>query len=231
MENFHYAITLANLLYEVEGDTEDLEEIGLVAWRHIGNRNTHLYRAIARVDHDGKIELPCNCDPDYIEAVCYIGPEDWKYTSNIYNFGDFKSLYTEDYIEAHKLFLDPIYTRGKYVKYRREGNALYTNKGFGLVAILYHGLILDEEGLPELNEKEALAIADYIAYTQKYKEAIRTNNQVTFQIANDIKQKWLFHCDAARVPEFVNQNEMNMILDAQSSWNQKRKNFSYKPTL
>lgn len=31
MNNFHYAISLAQMLYEVEGDTEDMEEIGLIA--------------------------------------------------------------------------------------------------------------------------------------------------------------------------------------------------------
>jgi hypothetical protein len=41
---------------------------------------------------------------------------------------------------------------------------------------LYHGIELDEEGLPSINDKEAIAIAEYIAYVYKYKEAIRTNN-------------------------------------------------------
>ena len=45
MNNFHYAISLAQMLYEVEGDTEDMEEIGLIAYNHIGNKNTRLYKA------------------------------------------------------------------------------------------------------------------------------------------------------------------------------------------
>jgi len=49
-EDFHYAITLAQLLYDVEGDTEDLEEIGLVAHRFIGNKQTELARAILPID-------------------------------------------------------------------------------------------------------------------------------------------------------------------------------------
>jgi hypothetical protein len=42
---------------------------------------------------------------------------------------------------------------------------------------------LDDDDLPMINDKEAIAIADYIAYTVKYKEAIRTNNSSVFQIA------------------------------------------------
>jgi hypothetical protein len=34
-----------------------------------------------------------------------------------------------------------------------------------------------------INDKEAIAIADYIAYTIKYKEAMRSNNQLVFQMA------------------------------------------------
>jgi hypothetical protein len=42
---------------------------------------------------------------------------------------------------------------------------------------------LDEDDLPLINDKEAIAIADYIAFTVKYKEALKTNNQAIFQMA------------------------------------------------
>jgi hypothetical protein len=47
--------------------------------------------------------------------------------------------------------------------------------------------VLDEEGLPEINDKEANAIALYIAYVNKYKEAIKTNNKNLMQMALDLK--------------------------------------------
>lgn len=228
MNNFHYAISLAQTLYDIEGDDEDLEEIGLIAYNFIGNKNTRLYRAQLHC-HDGAVELPCNVD--IIEAVTYCGPEDWNYTSNHNYQGDLRSAFIEDYIETRKMFLDPFYISGKYVKYKRVGNKLYVHKGLGTINILYHGILLDEDGLPEINDKEAVAIADYIAYTLKYKEALRTHNQNIMAEAKDIKQMWLIHCDAARVPEYVSQEEMNKILDAQSSWGRKTYNKSFKPTL
>lgn len=82
-----------------------------------------------------------------------------------------------------------------------------------------------------INDKEAIAIADYIAYTIKYKEALRSNNATLFQIAQSIKTQWLFHCDAARVPEYVSQNEMNDLLEVMSSHNKKIHGRSYKPTV
>lgn len=230
MVNFHYAISLAQMLYDIEGDTDDLEEIGLIAYNFIGNKNTRLYKAMLDVDcSDGSVLLPCNCD--IIEAVTYCGFEDWNYTSNHKEYGDIQSLYNENYIESQKAYLDPFYIDGKYVKYKRVGDKLYVNKGLGKIQILYHGILLDDEGLPELNDKEAIAIAEYIAYVYKYKEAIRTNNQLILKMAQDLKQQWLFHCDAARVPEYVSQEEMDKILNVQSSWGRKVYNKSYKPVM
>jgi hypothetical protein len=47
------------------------------------------------------------------------------------------------------------------------GNTLYVNKGLDTVNLLYHANILDEDGLPDINDKEASAIAAYIAFTIK----------------------------------------------------------------
>lgn len=228
--NFHYAITLAQTLYDVEGDTEDLEEIGLVAYNFIGNKNTQLHKKLLDVNcEDGSVQLPCGVD--IIESVTYCGMEDWNHTSNIKEYGDVQSLYTESYIESQKAFLDPYYISGKFVKYKRVGDKLYVNRGLSKVIVLYHGEILDSDGLPEINDKEAIAIAEYIAYVIKYKEAIKTNNKYVLQQAQDLRQQWLFHCDAARVPEYVSQNEMDSILDAQSAWGRKMYGKSFKPTL
>jgi hypothetical protein len=47
-------------------------------------------------------------------------------------------------------------------------------------------------------------------------------------MANLLKAEWLKYCDAARV-DYINQNDMNNILDAKTSWNRKIFNKSYKP--
>lgn len=228
MQNdFHYAISLAQTLYDVEGDMDDLEEIGLVAHNFIGNKNTRLYRGTLDVI-DGIVELPCNCD--IIEAVTYCG-EDWNYTSNQNDNGDRNSAYVENYIEGRKAFTDPFYISGKYVKYKRSGDKLYVNNDLSKVNILYQGIELDEDGLPTINDKEAIAIAEYIAYVYKYKEAIRTNNQLLLNISQDLKRSWLFHCDAARVSEYISQNEMDQILNVASGWGRKVHNKSYKPVM
>ena len=83
---------------QMMNDMEDMEDIGLIAYNHIGNKNPRLYRATLNVNCvDGSIELPCNVD--IIEAVTYCG-EDWNYTSNTKHNGDINSFYTENAIEA-----------------------------------------------------------------------------------------------------------------------------------
>lgn len=231
MNNFKYAITLAQMLYDIDiNDMDTLIEIGLVAYNFIGNKNTHLSVEIVNVDpRTGIVKLPCKAD--LVEAITYPSGEDWNYTSNTKNFGDFNSLNIEQYIEKSKQSTDPLYISGKFVKYRREGNYIYVNEKIDSVCVLYHSETLDEDDLPLINDKEAVAIADYIAYTVKYKEALRSNNSAVFQMAQTIKRQWLIHCDAARVPEYVSQNEMNDLLEVFSSHNRKVHGRSYKPTV
>lgn len=227
MNDFNYIYTVANSLYGLELDPEQFEELGLTAWNLIGNKTVRLYNYSADISCDDlSVQLPCNCD--IIEAVTY-NHEDWNYSTNKTVNGDYNSQFTEQYIEARKLYQSPLYISGKYAKYERVGDTLYFDKDYGKVNILYKGIILDEDGLPKVNEKEALAIATYIAFATKQKQGWITNNQNIIQLAQYLYQQWLKYCDSARVPLSIDQNTMNQVLDAKSSWNRKVYNKAYKP--
>lgn len=228
MENFGYAMFLANSLYGIQIQPEDFEELGLVAWNMIGNKNCRLYKVIADVNcKTGEVELPCNCD--IIEAVTYPF-EDWEYTSNIHMDGDINSGWIEQYIETRKRFKDQLYIGGRYVKYVRNGDKLYIDqKGISRVAILYKGILMGDDDLPSISLAEANAIAAFIAWTLKFKEGLQKNNKDILALAKELERRWYVLCDQARVPEHFSQNEMNEILDAKTSWNRKIFNKSYKP--
>jgi DNA-binding TFAR19-related protein (PDSD5 family) len=49
------------------------------------------------------------------------------------------------------------------------------------------------------------------------------------QLAQILEQKWKSLCSQARIPEYINQNEMDEILNVGSSWDRKRFGKSYKP--
>ena len=226
MNEFHEAYSQADLLYDLDISPETFEELGLIAWNKINNKQYRLYKYVAEIDKTSlTVELPCNCDE--IEAVTY-SFEDWNYTTNFTVNGDYQSQFIEQYIEGRKLYSNPFYISGKYAKYQRVGDTLYFDKDYGSVMILYKGVVLDDDGLPYLNPKEVDAIACYCAMTQKFKQGWKLNNQGMLQEAQLLEQRWYKLCDAARVPMYINQNDMNEILDAKTSWNRKIFNKTWK---
>ena len=225
MSNFHYASMQANLLYGIEMPFDDFVEIGLNAWNFIGNKPVRLYRYRTCINsEDLSISLPCNAD--IIESVT-LDTQDWDYEPD----RGITSYNIETDIERYKVDAHQLYQPGKYARYNRVGDTLYFDRNYGNVTILYKGIILDEEGLPELSDKETIAIATYVAYVQKYKQGLTTNNANIIQVANLLKNDWLRYCDAARVPSSISQNEINEILEAKNSWDRKVYNKSYKPLM
>lgn len=223
--NFHYIAVLLDMLYGLELEDEDLEEIGLIAWNLIGNKTTRLYSYSATINpDDNSIKLPCNASS--IESVT-IPCEDWSRVTNYSEQGDPRTAFIESYIESSKIFKSSYHVPGKLVKYYQTGDILYFPENYGTVNILYKGIIMDGDGLPELSDKEANAIATYIAYVDKYKEGLKTNNGGLIQLAKDLEQKWLKQCDQARVTN-LSANDMNEILDIKVSWDRKSYGIGYK---
>ena len=99
--------------------------------------------------------------------------------------------------------------------------------------VVYHGIFADDEGLPLLNDKELRAVATFVAYTSLYKEGLRKRDGNILKIAQLVKEDWLRTCNAARVSEYVSQNDMDRILDANVRWDRKQygKSETGKPTL
>lgn len=228
--DFHAAMYQAHLLYGVDFKNEDeFEELGLIAHNFIGNKRLKFYRYSSDISCiDFSVNLPCNCD--IIEAVTLDG-EDWNYTTNYSIWGDFNSLHTEQYIESIKGLQSPFYISGKFAHFERVGDKLYFDQDYGRVNILYRGQVLDDNGLPMINNKEVNAIAAYCAYVIKYKQGLVTNNPGMIQQAQLLQNEWYKLCDQARVPEHLTQNEMNEILDVKSSFMRKSYGKSFKPIM
>lgn len=222
--NFHYVAVLLDQLYGIELEDEDIEELGLLAWEHIGNRNTKLYKYRACLDSNNSITLPCNASS--VEAVT-TSYEDWKRVTNYSEDGDQNTSFIEQSIEANKIYSNPYYISGKLVPYEQVGNTLYFSRNYGTLNILYKGILADEEGLPMISDKEAHAIATYIAYIEKYKEGLKTNNSVSINLAQSLEAKWHKLCDQARTTG-LSQNDMNEILDIKTSWDRKSYSFGHK---
>lgn len=216
---FYYALSLLDTLFELNLQEDKFEEIAITGWNFIGNKRMRIYRFQACVDDCSQgLELPCNVDQ--IEAVT-TDWEEWDYSTNDTPNGNLYSAFVESYIEHRKTFRDPLYAKGKFIKYERVGNTLYFDKPYGNVNILYRGLIVDDDGLPQITDKEAMALATYCAYVIKFKEGIKTNNAAIMQFAESLRMLWLTRVDQARNDYYLSQNEWDQILDAKTSWNRK----------
>jgi hypothetical protein len=62
-----------------------------------------------------------------------------------------------------------------------------------------------------------------------FKKALMTKDNATMQLAMILKQQWDKKCTQARVPDHINQNEMDEILNVGASWDRKRFGKSFKP--
>jgi len=70
----------------------DMEELGLIAWGLIGNKNRKLYRYSACINPiDNSITLPCNAldinGENCVELVT-TKFEDWNHVTDLTDFGD-----------------------------------------------------------------------------------------------------------------------------------------------
>lgn len=228
--SFKTAYTQTRELYGAELNPDEFESLGLTAWNRIGNKEYKLYKYRVQPEKDDLgnyyVELPCNVD--IIEAVT-AEYEDYQKTTPTTLAGNNQNGWIEGYVESRKYNTGTLYSSGKYIKYREEDNKIILNDKFNWVNLLYKGVVVDDDGLPLINEKEMDAIAAFCAYTDMFKKALVTKDQATMQLSQILKQEWLKLCTQARVPDYLNQNEMDEILNVATSWDRKRFGKSFKP--
>ena len=232
MQNFHYISVLLDQLYGINLEDADMEELGLLAWESIGNKVRKLYKYSTYIDpSDNSITLPCNAldmNGDSCVELVTTPYEEWNTVTNKSDLGDLSTAEAEQYIEASKLYQGPYYLPGKVLKYEQVKDKLYFTHNYGKVNVLYKGVIFDEEGLPEVTDKEAMAIATYIAYCNAFKEGLKTNNPDKIKMSQMLEARWHKQCDQARVKQ-LSQNDFNQILEVGASWDRKRFSKGYKP--
>ena len=228
--SFHTAYTQARELYGLELNPDEFESIGLTAWGKIGNKKYRLYKyqvvPTKNELNEYYVDLPCNVD--CIEAVT-TNYEDYQKTTPTTLAGNNQNGWIEGYVETRKYNTGKLYVSGKFIKYREENNKIILSDRFQVVNILYKGYVVDDDGLPYLSEKEVDAIAVFCAYTDMFKKALLTRDGASMQLAQILEQKWLKLCTQARVPDYINQNEMDEILNVATSWDRKRFGKSFKP--
>lgn len=226
---FNTCYTQARELYGVTLNPDEFETIGIIAWDKIGNKKYKLYKfqeePIQTEAGAWYIDLPCNAD--ILEAVT-ADYEDYQKTTPTTIAGNNQNGWIEGYIETRKYNTSFGYASGKFIKYNREDNRLWLADRFNKVNVLYKGVIVDEEGLPYLNEKELDAIAAFCAFSDMFKKALVSRDGATMQLTQILKAEWNRKCTQARVPDYLSQNDWDEVLNASTSWDRKRFGKSFK---
>jgi len=168
LNSFNAIYSLALTLYGTKLSPSEFEDIALNGWERIGNKHTRLYKYTTNTV-DSEIELPCNVD--VLESV-HLSIPDAQMTTNQTVFNQIETIFVENYIEAWKVENAPLYQSGKLAKYRVEDNVLSFSRDYRNVVVIYHGIIVDDDGLPLLTDKEVNALAAFIAYSDLYKKAL-----------------------------------------------------------
>ena len=226
--SFNTAYTQARELYGLALTPDEFETIGLIAWDKIGNKQYKLYKYHTKPLFDKNeyyVDLPCNVD--IIEAIT-TDYEDYQKTTPTTISPNNQSGWIEDYIEYRKYNTNSLYMSGKFIKYREENNRIYLADKFDKVNILYKGVLVDDEGLPFLNSKELDAIAAFCQFVDVRKKANVNRDTQLFQMMPYWENNWKVLCTQARVPDYINQNEMDEILNVATSWDRKRFGKSFK---
>ena len=225
--NLKSASGLANDLYGITISESAFENLALNAWELIGNKHTRLYRYIGSTE-DKALELPCNID--IVESV-HLPIKDAQITDSDSSYLNTSNIAVEKYIDGYKGFDDIYYQKGKFAKYKEVDGTLYFNQDYPKVMVVYHGIEVDDEGLPKINDKEMRAIAAYVGYATLYKEGLTKRDASIMQFAASIQADWLKFCNSARIPSYINQNDMDAILDVKYRWPQKNYGKSFKPIV
>ena len=227
LNNFKSVYAEVHTLHGITIDPSNFEDIALTGWDLIGNKQTRLYKYTTSTINK-RVKLPCNID--ILEAV--FSPEiESNSSTQLSSYPNLYNQYVEQWIEAWKRDKSVFYNKGRLVKYRLEGDELVFERDYPSLTILYHGIIMDEDGLPYLTDKEVHALATYCAYNDLYKKSLAQRDGNLFQLSQAIKADWIRQCNAARVPEHITQNEMNDILDVKTRFDRKVYNKSFKPIL
>ncbi len=217
-----------NRLHTIHGitiDENDYIELAFIAWDKIGDRALKMYHFHNKLNGNS-LTLPCNFYS--LEAlITERGIQNYNLSYGV--IFDYYSKY--NYKLYGKPFNSDLYNiSGNYINYSIENNELvFGEKDAKLlqgttISVYYKGILSDSDGYPLITDRQAEAISYYIAYIMEHRKVMRRVGDAN--LLTYLKQEWSRLAARARVDEYISQNAMDAILDAQTSWDRKKWNVS-----
>jgi len=238
MENFLAAKFLLKDLTGITMTDEDFIEKAYRGYRKIGNIATATYKYKGKVENQ-KIKLPCNIEfmeslstgdivLDSINDIIFVSENPTGPITSQYYYPDIIAF---DNINKINLSRTNLHPTGTFVPYEIIGKNEYLLVNEKLegeeLLVIYRGQVLDEDGLPSLTAKEVEALAYYVAYLEVQKRIFMKEPGMADMFAI-IKPEYIRTMAAAKIPEYVSQNFWDELLSANTRFDRKTFNNSYR---
>jgi len=234
--DFMYPKFLLKDLYDIDMTPDDYLERAYNVFRAIGNIAVGVHSFSFTVDSTKKVKLPCNCE--FIEAVSsdenpLMREEELVIYSSNSNISP--NAYLADIVSNEELrrIIIPqssnLHPTGQLVPYNLEHKHLHFNDeqiGARCVCI-YRGVLVDDQDNPLLFRKEAEAIAAKLAFVHTQKQVFM-RDPAAANILAYIKPESERLMAAAKIPEYISQNQWDRILAAKVRNDRKVFNRSFK---
>ena len=237
--DFMYSKYLLKDLYDIDMQPDDYVERAYNVFRAIGNIATAIYSFKFTIDSTGCIDLPCNVE--FIEAVS-TGQDNLSESTGL------TMLYSNENISPNGFMADIIldkankisvpqtsilHATGNFIPYQLMGKPGHYKLKFGAEYVnsqcvcIYRGILVDCDDNPLLFRKEAEAIAAQLAFLDTQKKVFMRDPNAMPVLAY-IKAEANRMMAAAKVPEYITQNQWNRVFSALTSHNRKVYHSSYK---
>jgi len=238
--DFMYGKYLLKDFFDITIHEDDYVERAYNIWRDIGNIATAIHAFEFEIGESQTVKLPCNVE--FIESVSEGSAGECPGNVILYHadWNTDPNRYLADAItnpNANKLLIDKqdsrLHPEGEFIPYELHGTvgsySLHfdaTRKGLKGV-VIYRGICVDDDGNPLLNRKEAEAIAYKMAFIDTQKKAFM-GDQAAMNRLQYIKPESGRKMAAAKIPEYISQNQWNRMLSAMTRHDRKVFWSSYK---
>jgi len=233
--DFMYPKFLLSDLFDIQMQEDDYVERAYNVWRDIGNIATSIHAFEFEIGNDSTVSLPCNTE--FVESVS---------SGHDYDCGENVILYSANWsTDPNQHLADALvspnsnihdmsdqksrlHAEGVYIPYELKGTVgnyklSFDSKQIGQKGVcIYRGVCVDSNGNPLLSRKETEAIAYKLAFIHLQKR-IFTADPVAAQIMqqSNLVMEYGRKMAAAKIPEYVSQNQWNRMLSAMTSHNRK----------
>jgi|GEM_PF-5907863 len=229
---FLHAKAMLDELYDMRIMEDSFIEKAYISYKAIGNSYSYKHVFIGIVGADNKLELPDNVE--YINMVNY--PTyfyDILAYDNIFLYVNGSRLFSEVSDEWASRFGDKSVSdrNGHNLTYNlnTDGTISFPQGDFAgkQVAVLYDGLLVDEDCNPMLYYSEVKAIAHNVAYIEARKKAF-SGDQLMGSLMQYAKKEADTAIANATIPERFTYNELDQLLNINVSYDRKVYNRAYK---